>query len=216
MSYSSFNNEHHYYCNPDNDHCHYSSLDNEYRHYFSCSDNEYCCYYNLISTITSCPGDQEAEKEIRERAASQAATTQEEESDAETVIKSFSMKDLQNMRKDFCHCEGETLISWLLQCWDNGADTIDLEGREARQLGNLARYGGTDKATGKKTNTLSLWRQLVSAIKGRYPFKDDMECHLSKQTTMEKGIKYLTELAVQEWIYGDRQVNADPDEMSCK
>ncbi|PKU41539.1 pol-like protein ens-3 [Limosa lapponica baueri] len=46
------------------------------------------------------------------------------------------------MRKDFSHPEGETLISWLLRCWDNGANTIDLEGREARQLGNLAMEDG--------------------------------------------------------------------------
>ncbi|PKU31687.1 ubiquitin carboxyl-terminal hydrolase 4 [Limosa lapponica baueri] len=81
---------------------------------------------------------------------------QEEDSDAEIIVKSFSMKDLRNMRKDFsCH-ESETLISWLLRCWDNGADIIDLDSREARQLGNLAGDRGIDKAIGRKTNTRSL------------------------------------------------------------
>ncbi|PKU33064.1 ubiquitin carboxyl-terminal hydrolase 4 [Limosa lapponica baueri] len=75
-------------------------------------------------------------------------------------------KDMRNMRKDFtCH-DGEPLLSWLLRCWDNGADSIDSDGREAKQLGNLAKEGGIDKAIGRKTDTLSLWRRLVSAVKG--------------------------------------------------
>ncbi|XP_009887794.1 PREDICTED: uncharacterized protein LOC104290399, partial [Charadrius vociferus] len=69
---------------------------------------------------------------------------------------------------------------------DNWADTMDLDGREARQLENLARDRGIDKVTGRKSNTLSLWRRLVSALKGRYPFKGDIECRPSKWTPMEK------------------------------
>ncbi|PKU31805.1 ubiquitin carboxyl-terminal hydrolase 4 [Limosa lapponica baueri] len=95
------------------------------------------------------------------------------------------------------------------------ADAIDLDNKEVRQLGNLARDGGIDKATGRKSNALSLWRRLVSAVKGRYPFKDDIDCRPSKWTSMEKGIKYLRELSVREVIYGDWQVNVDPDEVPC-
>ncbi|PKU32569.1 hypothetical protein llap_17127 [Limosa lapponica baueri] len=91
------------------------------------------------------------------------------------------------MRKDFTHHDGELLLSWLLRCWDNGADSIDLDGREAKQLGNLAKEGGTDKAIGNKADTLSLWRRLLSAVKSRYPFKDDIDCHPSKWTSMEKA-----------------------------
>ncbi|PKU35649.1 hypothetical protein llap_14051 [Limosa lapponica baueri] len=107
------------------------------------------------------------------------------------VVESPSLEDLQNMMKDFSRHEGETLISWLLQCWDNGADAIDLDVSKAKQLGNLAKEGGTDKAVGRSTNTLSLWRRLLSAVKGRYAFKDDIKCHPSKWTSMEKAIKYL-------------------------
>ncbi|KAM6366001.1 uncharacterized protein FN964_002408 [Alca torda] len=144
------------------------------------------------------------------------ASAQEEESDTEVIVKSFSMKDLRNMRKDFTRNDGETLVSWLLRCWDNGADSMELDGSEARQLGNLAREGGIDKALGKKSQTLSLWRRLVSAVKGRYPFKDDIECRPTKWTNIEKGIKYLREMAVKEVIYGDWEVNVDPDEMPCR
>ncbi|KAM6381871.1 uncharacterized protein FN964_007724 [Alca torda] len=143
-------------------------------------------------------------------------SAQEEESDTEVIVKSFSMKDLRNMRKDFTRNDGETLVSWLLRCWDNGADSMELDGSEARQLGNLAREGGIDKALGKKSQTLSLWRRLVSAVKGRYPFKDDIECRPTKWTNIEKGIKYLREMAVKEVIYGDWEVNVDPDEMPCR
>lgn len=42
---------------------------------------------------------------------SRAVSTQEEESGTEVIVQSLSMKDLQNIRKDFsCH-EGETLIT---------------------------------------------------------------------------------------------------------
>ena len=36
--------------------------------------------------------------------------------------------------------------AWLLWCWDNGASSLELEGREAKQLGSLSREGDMDKA----------------------------------------------------------------------
>ena len=53
---------------------------------------------------------------------------------------------------------------------------MELEGREVRQLGSLSREGGIDKAIGKKTQNLSLWRQLLSSVRERYPFKEDFVC----------------------------------------
>ncbi|PKU37904.1 hypothetical protein llap_11787 [Limosa lapponica baueri] len=93
---------------------------------------------------------------------------------------------------------------------------MELDGAEARQLGNLSKEAGIDKALGEKSQTLSLWRRLLSAIKDRYPFKDDIECCPSKWTNIEKGIKYLRELAVKEVIYGDWDKTVNPDEMPCK
>ena len=95
---------------------------------------------------------------------------------------------------------------------------MELEGREAKQLGSLAREGGIDKAIGRGTQAISLWRRLLSSVKERYPFKEDVICQSSKWTTMEKGIQYLRELAVLEAIHHDpdnQQLPKDPDEVQC-
>ncbi|KAK4815810.1 hypothetical protein QYF61_007419 [Mycteria americana] len=44
----------------------------------------------------------------------------------------------------------EHIVTWLLRCWDSGASSPGLEGKEAKQLGSLSREGGIDKATGKE------------------------------------------------------------------
>jgi len=62
------------------------------------------------------------------------------------------------MQKDFSCWPGKHIAIWLLQCWDKGASSLELEGREAKQLGSLARKGGIDKAIGKKAQALSVWR----------------------------------------------------------
>ncbi|GAB0205046.1 hypothetical protein GRJ2_002970200 [Grus japonensis] len=84
---------------------------------------------------------------------------QEEEAEPEVITQSLSLSELQDMRKDFsCH-PGEHIVTWLLQCWDNGASSLELESREAKQLGSLAslsREGGIDKAVGEKTQARSL------------------------------------------------------------
>ncbi|GAB0208189.1 hypothetical protein GRJ2_003284600 [Grus japonensis] len=122
------------------------------------------------------------------------------------------------MRKDFSHQLGEQLVTWLLRCWDNGASSLELEGREAKQLGSLSREGGIDKAIGKKAQALSLWRRLLSSVRERYPFNEDEVCHPGKWTTMERGIQYLRELVVREMVYYDpdnAQLPTDPDEVQC-
>ncbi|KAK4807120.1 hypothetical protein QYF61_018461 [Mycteria americana] len=122
------------------------------------------------------------------------------------------------MRKDFSRHPGEHIATWLLRCWDSGANSLELEGKEAKQLGSLSTEGGIDKAIGKGEPARSLWRRLLSAIRERYPFKEDVVYRSGKWTTMEKGIQYLRELAVLEVIYGDlNDVRSpiDPDEVQC-
>lgn len=51
--------------------------------------------------------------------------------------------------------------------------------------------------------SLSLWRQLLRGMKEKYAFKEDVICHPSKQTTMERGSQYLRELSVLEMVYDD-------------
>ncbi|GAB0197180.1 hypothetical protein GRJ2_002183300 [Grus japonensis] len=90
---------------------------------------------------------------------------QEEEPEPEVITRSLSLSELQDMRRDFSCLPGEHIITWLLRCWDNGASSLELEGREAKQLGSLSREGGIDKAIGKKAQALSLWRRLLSSVR---------------------------------------------------
>jgi len=105
------------------------------------------------------------------------------------------------MRKDFSHHPGEHIVTWLLRCWDNWASSLELEGKEAKHLGSLAREGDIDKAIRKKEQLLSLWRRLLSGVRERYPFSDDFVCYPGKWTNKEWGIQYLRELAVRELVY---------------
>jgi len=53
-------------------------------------------------------------------------------------------------------------------------------------------------------------------MKNRHPFKESITCHPGKWITMERGIQYLRELAVQEPICHDLdnpQSPTDPDEV---
>ncbi|GAB0203730.1 mitochondrial enolase superfamily member 1 [Grus japonensis] len=143
---------------------------------------------------------------------------QEEEPEPEVITRSLSLSELRDMRKDFSCLPGEHIITWLLRYWDNGASSLELEGREAKQLGSLSREGGIDKAIGKKAQALSLWRGSLSSLREKYPFSEDVLCQPGKWTTMERGIQYLRELAVREMVYYDPdnvQLSADPDEVQC-
>ncbi|KAK4806450.1 hypothetical protein QYF61_021342 [Mycteria americana] len=147
----------------------------------------------------------------------------EEEEDEELVnetetTRSLSLSELRDMRKDFSRRPGEHIVTWLLRCWNSRANSLELEGKEAKHLGSLSREGGIDKAIGKGETAHSLWRRLLSAIKERYPFKEDVIYRPGKWTTMERGIQYLRELAVLEVIYGDLdnvRSPTDPDEVQC-
>jgi len=96
--------------------------------------------------------------------------------ETEIIILSLSLSELLDMQKDFSRHPGEHIVTWLLRCWDNGARSLELEGKEAKQLGSLARDGGIDKAIGKKEQVVSLWRRLLSGVRERYPFSDNFVC----------------------------------------
>ncbi|KAK4806340.1 hypothetical protein QYF61_017209 [Mycteria americana] len=159
------------------------------------------------------------ERENEGAGPSQGEEEEEEELVNETeTTRSLSLSELRDMQKDFSRRPGEHIVTWLLRCWDSGASSLELEGKEAKQLGSLSREGGIDKAIGKGEPARSLWRRLLSAIRERYPFKEDVVYRPGKWTTMERGIQYLRELAVLEVIYGDLDdvwSPTDPDEVQC-
>jgi len=65
------------------------------------------------------------------------------------------------MQKDCNHQPGEWIAAWLLQQWGNRANSQQLEGEEAQQLGSLARNWGNKRRLGKQTAICSLWRWLL-------------------------------------------------------
>jgi len=140
------------------------------------------------------------------------------ETETEIITRSLSLGGLRDMWKDFSRHPSEHIVTWLLRCWDNGANSLELEDKEAKQLGSLAREGGIDKAIGKKDQVLSLWRRLLSGVRERYPFSEYFACCPGKWTNMERGIQYLRELAVRELVYNepdDDQLPTDSDEVQC-
>lgn len=48
--------------------------------------------------------------------------------------------------------------SWVLQCWDNEASSLDLVSNEARKLGSLSREDSIDKQIAKETQVFILWK----------------------------------------------------------
>jgi len=141
---------------------------------------------------------------------------QENETEPQIITRSLSLSELRDTQKDFSRHPGEHIVTWLLWCWDKGASSLELEHREAKQLGSLAREGGIDKAIGKKAQALSLWRRLLSGIKEKCPFSEDVVCYPGKWTNMERGIQHLRELAVRELVYYDTDntlLPTDPNEV---
>ena len=137
--------------------------------------------------------------------------------EAETT-RSLTSSELRDMRKDYSCQPGERIAAWLLRCWDSGADSQQLEGKEAQQLGSLARNRGIERGIGKEAAICSLWRRLLSSVRARYPFKEDLVNSPGKWTTADEGIQYLRELAVLEVIYSDLdddEVSKDPEDVLC-
>ncbi|PKU29989.1 ubiquitin carboxyl-terminal hydrolase 4 [Limosa lapponica baueri] len=90
----------------------------------------------------------------------------------------------------------------------------DIHGREAKWLAPLARESGIDRALGRPPQSLTLWRRLLLSVRSRYRYRDNIMYQPSKWTTIERGVKNLREIAVQEMIFSDLddlQTSLDPD-----
>jgi len=75
-----------------------------------------------------------------------------------------------------------------------------------------------NKVIGKKIQALSLCRQLLSGVRERYAFSEDVVCYPDKWTTMERGIQYVREFTMWQPVYYDPEnslLSTDPDEVQC-
>ncbi|KAK4825387.1 hypothetical protein QYF61_027153, partial [Mycteria americana] len=132
---------------------------------------------------------------------------EEEELVNETeTTRSLSLSELRDMQKDFSHCPGEHIVAWLFGCWDNGASSLELESREAKELGSLSREGGTDKAIGKGHRP--------SASGGHYgdldieqlsKDPDEVQCTrpMWQKLVRSAPVSYASSLAVMAWKDGE-------------
>ncbi|XP_062465251.1 E3 ubiquitin-protein ligase AMFR isoform X1 [Pezoporus occidentalis] len=172
---------------------------------------------HLVGEEVGGTGSSKAEPSQEEEEEEEEETEKEEEEETELMNEAVTTQSLylSELRKDFRRHPGEHILTWLLRCWDNGASSVKLEGREARRLGSLSRKGGIDKSIGRGAQVFSLWSRLLSSVKEQYPFKEDV-CHTVRWTSVERGIQYLRELAVLEVIYDDNEkLSKDPDEVRC-
>ncbi|XP_049683074.1 ubiquitin carboxyl-terminal hydrolase 4 isoform X4 [Accipiter gentilis] len=153
---------------------------------------------------------------VRDESEPGSSREQEEEAEPKIITRSLSPSELRDIQKDFSRHPGEHIVTWLLRCWDSGASSLELEGREAKQLGSLSREWDIDKAIGEKTQALSLWRRLLLGVKERYPFKEDITCHPDPdevQCTQPMWRKFLrsapplyaNSLAIVSWKEGEGQ-----------
>ncbi|TRZ14263.1 hypothetical protein HGM15179_012845 [Zosterops borbonicus] len=65
------------------------------------------------------------------------------------------------MQKDSICQSHETLVTWLLQCWDIATQNMKVDGGQTT---------GIDREIGKRTETLSLWRDEVKKPPEDHPW----------------------------------------------
>lgn len=124
------------------------------------------------------------------------------EQDIVTIItRPLKINEIRGSRQDFARHPNEPTVTWLLQCWDNGANSVSLDSREAHQLGSIAGDSAIDRGISTCQNeAFTLWKRTLLAVKEKYPFKDNLMPEIKKWTAMEKDIHYLTEYAVVETL----------------
>ena len=138
-----------------------------------------------------------------------------EETDDEDILittrRPLKMTEIQGSRKEFTRGPNETIVSWLVRCWDRGANSLFLDGNEARQLGAIARDPAIDRGIGRCLDeSASLWERVLIAVKERYRFKDGLKPVMKRWDTVEKGIQYLREMAVVEMLFDPNFVPNHP------
>ncbi|KAJ7427636.1 ubiquitin carboxyl-terminal hydrolase 4 [Willisornis vidua] len=98
----------------------------------------------------------------------EGSSHQAEETEPEIIPRSLSLGELHKLRREFTRQANESILTWLFRIWDTTASDTILDGSEARQLGSLSRDVVIDQGIGKRQETLSLWRRLLSSVRERY------------------------------------------------
>ena len=142
------------------------------------------------------PGKGPSPKPPSSRKATEKSKRPGEESEEEGVIvttfrRPLKMTEIHSCRKEFIQHLNETIVTWLLQFWDNGASSVSVDGSKARQLGNIARDSAIDRGISRCLNrAATLWERMLFAVKERHPLKDDLGPKMWESNTVEKGIQY--------------------------
>ncbi|XP_048786349.1 uncharacterized protein LOC125686424 [Lagopus muta] len=168
------------------------------------------------------PGEGPSSEPPPSRKAKAKTKRHAEESDEEevsiTTRRPLKMTEIQGSRKEFTRRLNESIVSWLVRCWDSGAHSLSLDGNEARQLGAIARDPAIDRGISRCSDeAASLWERVLTAVKEKYPFKNSLKIAMKKWDTVEKGIQYLREIGVVEMLYdpdfvpNHPQQNRDPE-----
>ncbi|NWT18173.1 DZIP3 ligase, partial [Vireo altiloquus] len=127
-------------------------------------------------------------------------------------------RKLQEIRQCFSRPPERSLLLWLYECWFAGANVnVFLNGSGARLLGSLARDVAVDRAIGRRTEKLSLWRRLVAGVRETYT-ADEVMVYRNRWNTKLEGVNYLTELTMADILYGNTrnaQYLDNPDEAYC-
>ncbi|KAJ7412315.1 hypothetical protein BTVI_46736 [Pitangus sulphuratus] len=133
------------------------------------------------------------------------------------VLGSMTPAELRDLRKDYSRLPGEWILTWLVQCWDNGARSHMLEGHKAQQLGSLDGDHEIEQGIAREPYNHSLWFWILNAMRERYPFKEYLMSSPGKWMIAEEGVQYLRELAMFELIYcnPDYYDILDPTNLPC-
>ncbi|XP_072186301.1 uncharacterized protein [Excalfactoria chinensis] len=128
--------------------------------------------------------------------------------------RSLKLSEIRDLRKDYARQPKESIAAWLLRCWDNGANSVWLDGNEARQLGSVSRDSRVDRGIGTcQDESYTLWTRMLLAVKERFPLKQDLTPEEKKWTDIETGIRYLRERAVVEMLYSPNFRHDDPNQL---
>ncbi|NXA93496.1 DZIP3 ligase, partial [Melanocharis versteri] len=129
-----------------------------------------------------------------------------------------SQRKLQDIRQRFTRLPDQSLLLWLYECWFAGANVdVVLDSYEAKQLGSLSRDVAIDRGIGRRIGTLSLWRRLVSSVRGAYT-ADELMVYRDRWNTRLEGVQYLTELTMADILFRNTrntQYLDDPDGAYC-